>query len=231
MLRWLLLLCGVAAAAPEIRENERFRLEAEATAEETDETMRLLEAAYAHLAARFKAKPGKISVQLSEGAPGAAPDGKTVVVQRQPGRYATRALLLREYVRVFYELARAKGREAETKWYREGQAEFLSGHEWDGKTLRMGIVPAVAAENLPGEALVEAKKEEFDIGAFIDGTASSRALACALYGYVTTGDGLPGGTRSCRSWGFGGCTHQARWTRCARARDRRSGPTAAARVA
>ena len=195
MLRWLLLLCGVAAAAPEIRENERFRLEAEATAEETDETMRLLEAAYAHLAARFKAKPGKISVQLSEGAPGAAPDGKTVVVQRQPGRYATRALLLREYVRVFYELARAKGREAETKWYREGQAEFLSGHEWDGKTLRMGIVPAVAAENLPGEALVEAKKEEFDIGAFIDGTASSRALACALYGYVTTGDGgkpLPG---------------------------------------
>jgi hypothetical protein len=189
MLRGLLLLCGVAAAAPEIRENERLRLEAEATAEEADEMMRFLEAAYAHLAVRFKAKPGKISVQLGEGAPGAGPDGKTVVVQRQPGRYATRTLLLREYVRAFYELARAKGREAETKWYREGQAEFLSGHDWDGKTLRMGIVPSVSTENLPGEALAEARKEEFDIGAYIDGTATSRALSCALYGYVTTGDG------------------------------------------
>ncbi len=195
MLRWLLLLCGVAAAAPEIRENERLKLEAEATAAEADEMVRFLEAAYAQLAARFKAKPGKISVQLGEGASGAAADGKTVVVRRQPGRYATRALLLREYVRVFYELARAKGRAAETKWYREGQAEFLAGHDWDGSTLRMGIVPQVAAEDLPGEALAAAKNEEFDIGAFIDGTASSRALSCALYGYVATGDGgkpLPG---------------------------------------
>jgi hypothetical protein len=194
MLRWLLLLCGVAAAAPEIRENERFRLEAAATAEESDEMMRLLEAAYAHLAARFKAKPGKISVTLSEGAPGAA-DPKAVAIQRQPGRYATRALLLREYVRVFYELARAKGREAETKWYREGQAEFLAGHDWDGRTLRMGIVPQVAPENLPGEALAEARREDFDIGAYIDGKAQSRALSSALYGYVATGDGgkpLPG---------------------------------------
>ncbi len=194
MLRWVLLLCGAAAAAPEIRENERFRLEAEATAEETDEVLRVLEAAYAQLVVRFKAKPGKISVQLGEGASGAG-DGKTVIVERQPGRYATRALLLREYVRVFYELARAKGREAETKWYREGQAEFLAGHDWDGKTLRMGIVPQVAAENLPGLALAEARKEEFDIGGFIDGTTSSRALSWALYGHITTGDGgkaLPG---------------------------------------
>lgn len=185
MLRWVLLLCGVAAAAPEVRENERFRLEAEATAEETDEVMRLLEAAYADLVVRFKAKPGKISVQLGEGASGAG-DGKTVVVQRQPGRYATRALLLREYVRVFYELARAKGREAETKWYREGQAEFLAGHDWDGKTLRMGIVPSVSAENLPGLALAETKA--LDIAPIVEGSApASRALACALYGHVTAG--------------------------------------------
>ncbi|MFI5402475.1 MAG: hypothetical protein ACHQ1G_06025, partial [Planctomycetota bacterium] len=193
MLRGLLLLCGVAAAAPEIRENERLRLETEATAAEADEMMRFLEAAYADLVVRFTAKPGKISVQLGEGASGA--DGKTVVVERQPGKYATRALLLREYVRAFYELARAKGREAETKWYREGQAEFLSGHDWDGKTLRMGIVPSVSTENLPGEALAEARKEDFDLGAFIDGKAASRALSWALYGYVTTGNAgkqLPG---------------------------------------
>ena len=189
MLRWtVLLLCGVAAAAPEIRENERFKLEADATAEETDEILRLLEAANAQLVVRFKAKPGKVLVQVKEGAPG-APDGKTVVVQRQPGRYATRALLLREYVRVFYELARAKGREAETKWYREGQAEFLSGHDWDGKTLRMGVVPAVAADNLPGLALAEVKKEGFDLAPVVEGgTPASRALAWALYGHVTTGN-------------------------------------------
>jgi len=194
MLRALLLLGGVAWAAPEIRENERFRLEAEATAEEADELQRFLEAAHAQLAARFKAKAGKISVKVCEGAPGAA-DPQSVAVARQPGRYATRALLLREYVRAFYELARAKGREAETKWYREGQAEFLAGHDWDGKTLRMGVVPLVSAEDLPGEALAEARKEDFDIGAFLDGTSASRALSSSLYGYVTTGDGgkpLPG---------------------------------------
>jgi len=178
-------------AAPEVRENDRFRLEADATAEEADDTLRLLDAAYAQLAARFKAKPGKVSVEIREGAPGegTVPE-KTIVVQRQPGRYASRALLLREYVRIFYELARAKGREAQTKWYREGQAEFLAGHDWDGKTLRMGVIPAVSAENLPGLALAETKQPGFDLESFVEGTApASRALACALYGHLTTGNG------------------------------------------
>jgi hypothetical protein len=183
----LAALLVLSLAAPEVRENERFRIEAEATAEEADEFLRFLEAANAQLAARFKAKAGKIPVKLCEGASGAANE---VAVERQATRYATRAVLLREYVRVYYELARAKGREAETKWYREGQAEFLAGHEWDGRTLRMGVVPIVSAENLPGLALAEARKEGFDVAPFVDGTnPASRALACALYGHVTTGNG------------------------------------------
>jgi hypothetical protein len=192
MLRWLpllLVLAGVATATPEVRENDRFKLEAEATAAETDEYLSVLEAAYTQLAARFKAKPGKITVEITEGAPGDQTDTNTVRIQRQPGRYATRALLLREYVRVFYELARAKGREAQTKWYREGQVEFLAGHDWDGKTLRMGIVPAVSQENLPGQALAETRKDGFDLAAAIEGTTpASPALSWALYGHLTTGD-------------------------------------------
>ncbi|MCK6459069.1 MAG: hypothetical protein L6Q95_04160, partial [Planctomycetes bacterium] len=201
MLRCLLLLAGVAAAAPEIRENDRFRLEAEATPQEADELLLFLEQAHAQLAVRFKGKAGKVSVRITEGAPAsapgatageplAAPDGKTVAIERQQGRYATRALLLREYVRVFYELARAKGRAAETKWCREGQAEFLAGHDWDGKTLRMGVIPAVSAENLMGKALAEARREGFDLVPLVEGgQAMSRALACAIHGHVLTGDG------------------------------------------
>jgi hypothetical protein len=189
MLRFLLLLAGVAAAAPEVRENDRFKLEAAVTAEEADEMLLVLDQAYAQLSARFKAKPGKISVQVTEGAPGAA-DGKTVAIERQQGRYATRALLLREYVRVFYEIARAKGRAAETPWCREGQAEFLAGHDWDGRTLRMGVVPAVSADNLMGVALAETKQGGFDLGPLVDGSAPmSRALSCALFGHVATGNG------------------------------------------
>jgi hypothetical protein len=186
----LLLLAGVASAAPEVRENERFRLEAEVTPQEADELLLLLDQANAQLAARFKSKAGRVSVLVSEGAPGAAPDGKSVRIQRQAGRYATRALLLREYVRVFYEIARAKGRPAETPWCRDGQAEFLAGHDWDGRTLRMGVVPAVSAENLMGAALAETRQEGFDLGPLVEGGAPmSRALACALFGHVATGDG------------------------------------------
>ncbi|HEX5138200.1 MAG TPA: hypothetical protein VFY93_14585 [Planctomycetota bacterium] len=186
----LLLLAAVAAAAPEVRENDRFRLEAEAPKEEADELFLLLDQAYAQLAARFKAKAGKLSVVLSEGAPGAATDGKTVAVQRQPGRYATRAALLREFVRVFYEVARAKGRAAETPWCREGQYDFLAGHDWDGKTLKMGVVPAVSAENLMGKALAETRQAGFALGPLVDGSQPmSRALGCAVFGHVATGNG------------------------------------------
>ncbi len=191
MLRFLplLLLAGAASAAPEVRENDRFRLEAETTPQEADELLLVLEQAHAQLAARFKGKPGKVVVQVTEAAPGAA-DPRKVAIGRQPGRYATRALLLREYVRVFYELARAKGRPAETPWCREGQAEFLAGHDWDGRTLRMGVVPAVSADNLMGAALAETNQAGFDLGPLVDGSQPmSRALACALYGHVATGEG------------------------------------------
>jgi hypothetical protein len=188
----VLLLAAAAFAAPETRETERVRVEAEVSPAEADEILRFLEEAHGQLAAAFKAKPAKgerILVQLREGAPG-DPAPRTVSVQPQAGRYATRALLLREYVRVFYELARAKGRPAETPWCRAGLAEFLSGHDWDGRTLRMGVVPAVTAENLPGQALGETRQEGFDLKAVIEGRASaSRALSWALYGHVSTGEG------------------------------------------
>ena len=208
---WLLplLLAAAAVAAPEKREGPRFVLEGEMTPAEADELARLLVAADKELTGYLRTKLPKgdrLHVTVHATAEGYRKaceeagvateepallllDAAAIHVARQPRRYATRALILREWTRFHYERTRAKGREAAVPWYREGLAEFVAGHDWDGQALQLGIIPTIGADDLPGRALAATKRDGFDLAAVVDGSApADRALAWALYAHITTGD-------------------------------------------
>lgn len=61
--------------------------------------------------------------------------------------YRTRRILLHEG-RHQYDLLVAKTFFHMPAWYREGTAEYWSVHEWDGKTLKMGVLNAASNEHL-----------------------------------------------------------------------------------
>jgi len=203
----LLLLLG-----RETVETEHYRLVSEGPRAEAEEFGRVLEAAYAGFTAYFKAKPKlgkaeKLEVRFFEtreawaealrAAGVAPPDGaggyyapgdRTTYLYRQPTRLFTRALLLHETTHQFHFLACTRNRAPEAYWYKEGIAEFLGWNYWDGKDLAMGVLPAVALENYPAQALAEIAGA--DLEAVIEGKKEpSRPVAWAIYRHLATGNG------------------------------------------
>lgn len=208
----MLALLALLLAAPETVETDHYRLVSEGPRAEAEEFGRVLEAAHAGFAAYFKAKPKlgkgeKLPVQFFEtreaweaalrAAGATPPEGaggyywpadRTVRLYRQPTRLWTRALLLHEATHQFHFLACTRNRAPDAYWYKEGVAEFLGWNQWDGKDLALGVLPTVALENYPSQALADLRG--VDLEAVIEGkTEPSRPVAWAIYRHLATGNG------------------------------------------
>jgi hypothetical protein len=200
-------------AAPETVETPHYRLVSEGPRAEAEEFGRLLEAAYPAFAAYFKAAPKlkkgeRLAVRFFETreawaaalreAGATVPDGaggmywepdRTAYVYRQPTRLFTRAVLLHEATHQFHFLARTRNRSPSAYWYREGVAECLGWHHWDGETLALGVLPTVALEDYPAQALRELRDPALDLEAVVEGRAEgSRPVAWAIYRHLATGN-------------------------------------------
>jgi hypothetical protein len=163
----------------------------------TAEYARLLEAAYGSLRVAFGDDPirngtGPLKVQLfasREGlvaalagtdagaapASGAlyAPTTKTVYATVQSGRFATRALLLREVARQFQQLQQRFTNPALPGWYADGLVDGLARHDWDGNCVRLGILPNVTADDYPRAAIQETTVASFKLGAILGASADA----------------------------------------------------------
>jgi len=82
-----------------------------------------------------------------------APDTRKAYLYVQPSEYYTRQLLLHEATHQFHYLAATENRRPKLGLYIEGLAEYFGMHDWDGRTLRTGVVPAISLEDYPAKAL------------------------------------------------------------------------------
>jgi hypothetical protein len=110
-----------------------------------------------------------------------SPDTKIAYLWVQPSAYFTRQLVLHEAAHQFHYLAATENRNTTATWYAEGIAEYVGMHNWDGKTLQTGTVPAVSLEDYPAQAL----KQYADIHEDLQGAATGtvpidRPLAWAI---------------------------------------------------
>lgn len=116
-----------------------------------------------------------------------APANRTAYLFRQPTVYNTRQLLLHEAMHQFHFLACCRNVAPKDVWYVEGLVEHLSRHTWDGKTLRLGVVPTISLADVPEQALASISAPEFDLEAMIDGSKpSTRAEQWALVRFLAT---------------------------------------------
>lgn len=91
---------------------------------------------------------------VPEGAGGYySPATKKAYLYVQPTEYSTRHLILHEAAHQFHYLAMTANRNPADAWYTEGIAEYFAMHNWDGRELATGVVPAVTLEDRPHAAL------------------------------------------------------------------------------
>lgn len=164
---------------------------------------RMLEALHADLTKHFgRAPKEKLRVEIyktrdawadalkrdkqivPEGAGGYyAPGTKKAYLYAQPSEYFTRQLILHEATHQFHYLAATGNRNVAEGWYTEGIAEYFGMHNWDGKTLKTGVVPAVTLEDYPAKALEQFDARKQDFPGLIGGTAD-RPEAWALFHFL-----------------------------------------------
>ncbi len=99
-----------------------------------------------------------------------APGNKKVYTYPQPSDYFSRSLILHEATHQFHFLAATGNRQPAADWYTEGLAEYYGSHNWDGETLRVGVVPLVSLEDYPAKAL----KQFDDLGHDLEGIVAGR---------------------------------------------------------
>ena len=229
-----LLVEPARAEAPgsHVVETAHYRLEAEADESTATEYGRVLEAAHAGLADFFGREPeldqgARMRVRFfdthdawaagmqSDGiepptdAGGYyAPSNRTAYLYRQPTQTFTRTLLVHEATHQFHYLARTRNAQPGSQWYREGVAEFLSWHTWDGATIRLGVRPRITLSDYAAQALAAVTTDGFDLDAVVAGrTWPGYPTAWALFRYLATGrDGKPlkGFETFCRKMDAGG---------------------------
>lgn len=81
-----------------------------------------------------------------------APYTRKVYAWVQPSVYSTRKLVLHEATHQFHWLAATGNAAPSATWYIEGLAEYFGMHNWDGKSLQTGVVPAITLEDYPATA-------------------------------------------------------------------------------
>lgn len=185
ILTGLLAVSTISAQEGAPLETEHYRIRADGDAEEPGA---LLEAAFAGFQRYFGKKPaGKLDVRFAAGEePRYDPATKTAFARPQGTRYGTRAVLLREASRQFQWLARGRNEPPVAFWYREGMAEHLASHFWDGRKLELGVLPLVSPTDYAAAALAKAEEEGFDLAQVVDGAVEDRALAWALVRFLDT---------------------------------------------
>lgn len=196
-------LCGIVlisvAVLAEPIQTTHYTLHFDGPRAEADEAVRVLESAYDQFQKFFKkklklAKGEKLVVrfvkELGDGRQGGYydPESKTARLVRQPTRYGTRALLIKQACHQYHFLARTGNKAPAAAWYTEGLAEYLAFHHWDGETLTLGVAPTVDPRDFPDKALKLAKDPAFNLQHFVEGQqhAESRALGWALCRYLVT---------------------------------------------
>lgn len=81
-----------------------------------------------------------------------APYTKKVYAWTQPSAYFTRQVLLHEATHQFHWLTTTGNASPSAEWYFEGLAEYFGMHNWDGKHLQTGVIPAITLEDYPRTA-------------------------------------------------------------------------------
>lgn len=114
-----------------------------------------------------------------------APETKTGYLWVQPSEYWTRQLILHEATHQFHLLTTAGNNAVPCGWYGEGLAEYFGGHNWDGKELKTGVVPAVSLENYPAQALRQFTDLKENLDGIVRGDiACDRALGWAIVHFL-----------------------------------------------
>ncbi len=205
-----LVLMVFVNAASEVT-SDHYHLHSEGNASETEEMIKVLEAAWPQFAKFFQGAPKlrqeKLAIyffntreswirKLTQDGHEVPNDGvggkyfysnKTVYLYRQPTRYYTRCLLLHEAAHQFHYLTRRRriDKEISASWYIEGVAEHLSLHHWDGQTLQLGAVP-VSLENYLGKALNTMTTTPRPLVAMIQNGQANRPLGAMVIRYLAT---------------------------------------------
>lgn len=82
-----------------------------------------------------------------------APGTHKAYLWLQPTAYFTRQVLLHEVTHQFHWLTASGNKSPTATWYYEGLAEYFGMHNWDGKRLETGVIPAVTLEDYPSRAM------------------------------------------------------------------------------
>lgn len=104
----------------------------------------------------------------------------------QPQEYETRRLLLHEVAHQYHDSLRPWSRAPSLDFCEEGIAEFLAMHNWDGKVLQIGIVPAIGQMDYAKAALQQlSNKARFDLESIVAGdTEVDYPLAWGLVSFL-----------------------------------------------
>jgi hypothetical protein len=99
-----------------------------------------------------------------------SPAAKTAWLFVQPSEYFTRHLLLHEATHQFHYLVATGNDAPSAAWYREGLADYMGLHTWDGRQLRVGRVPLISLEDFPARAADEFAAAEWDLPEIVAGS-------------------------------------------------------------
>jgi hypothetical protein len=165
--------CRADDTAAEVHRTEHYELHVEGDLDAVD-LGNLLEQLHATLTAYFGEAPGdRLRIEMlrdetrfkqaladagepdQDGGGYYSPAAKTAWLFIQPSEYFTRHLLLHEATHQFHYLLATGNDAPSAEWYREGLADYMGLHTWDGKQLHVGCVPLVSLEDFPAQAAEE----------------------------------------------------------------------------
>ena len=114
-----------------------------------------------------------------------SPATKKAYCYVQPSDYFTRQLVLHEALHQFHFLVATGNHNPSVEWYTEGLAEYFGMHNWDGRTLKTGVVPAITLEDYPAAAMKAFRSANEDLDGLACGRIPCpRPLAWALVHFL-----------------------------------------------
>ena len=114
-----------------------------------------------------------------------APRTKKAYLFPQPSEYFTRQLILHEAAHQFHFFVATGNRPPRSAWYVEGLAEYFAMHNFDGRSLETGVVPAIALEDYPAKAIDALDALDWDLKGIVSGRVKAgRPLAWSLVHFL-----------------------------------------------
>ena len=104
----------------------------------------------------------------------------------QPQESMTRQVLLHELAHEYHDFIRPWSKSPSLAFFDEGLAEYFAQHNWDGKVLRLGVMPIIGPVDYPRAALQQLKNTaRFDLQSVVDGdTEVDYPLAWGLVSFA-----------------------------------------------